>query len=102
MQLAHSPSVANASRLPEGALSYFPAQPHGSRLLRWRLSRGTVRSRTNSQRKSQDMARPREAHAGRTIPGKDYYVGTGGVQRAFAHHASPVGTSPQAKVMGKR
>ena len=48
------------------------------------------------------MVRPREAHAGSTTPPKDYYVGTGGVQRAFAHHVSPVGTSPKAKMMGKR
>ena len=34
--------------------------------------------------------------------GKDYYVGTGESRGAFAHHVSPVGTSPKAKVMGKR
>ena len=58
--------------------------------------------RTNKQRKSQEMVRPREAHAGSITPLKDYYVGAGGVQRAFAHHVSPVGTSPKAKMMGKR
>ena len=58
--------------------------------------------RTNKQRKSQEVVRPREAHAGSTTPPKDYYVGAGGVQRAFAHHVSPVGTSPKAKMMGKR
>ena len=61
-----------------------------------------MRSRTEWRKGHGVAARPREAYVGRTIPGKDYSVGTGGVQRAFAHHAFPVGTEPKVKVMGKR
>ena len=48
------------------------------------------------------MARPREAHEESTTPLTFNLNRAEGVQRAFAHHGSPVGTSPQAKVMGKR
>ena len=47
--------------------------------------------RTNKQRKSQEMVRPREAHAGSTTPPKDYYMGAGGVQRGWQ---SMVGSLP--------
>ena len=66
---------------PGGSLSYCTAQLHGSRLLRWRLSRGTARSRTDSQRKSQDMARPREAIGAKSTPCKVKFGAKGGVQR---------------------
>ena len=62
-------------------LSHCFTPPHGNRLLRWRLSRGTARSRTEQRKSPGAAARPREAYVGRLTPGKDYYVGTGGVQR---------------------
>ena len=85
MQLAHSPSVASRRQLPPGgSLSYCTAQPHGSRLLRWRLSRGTARSRTDSQRESQEMVRPREAHAGKSAPDKYNTARNGGSPEGLA------------------
>ena len=49
--------------------------------MRWRLSRGTARSRTEQRKSPGAAARPREAHVGRTTLGKDEIEGTGGVQR---------------------
>ena len=74
-------SLRSASSLPEGALSYFSTQLHGSRLFRRRRDARQGERRTNLQRESQDMVRPREAIGARTIQCKVKIGAKGGVQR---------------------
>ncbi len=94
VQLAHSPSVRLRGQLPRGgSLSYYTAQPHRSRLSRWRLSRGTARSRTEWRKCHRAAARPREAHEGSTTPGKDEIEGAGegrGGRRPWAELGCPL------------
>ena len=78
------------AQLPqERSLSHCPTHPHGSRLLRWRLSRGTARSRTEQRKSPGAAVRPREAIGARKTREK-LKIGAKGVrggnlQAEFCH-----------------
>ena len=59
-----------------------PAQPHRNAEFQLRRDAEGER-RTDKQRSRGETARPREAHVGKTTPGKVYHVGAGGVQRGW-------------------